>query len=69
MLLANIKVFKEGVCVGIASNDGKTWGDYYLTGEKAENVPACLGLIISENEPVIGDKPKKRNRRKGKGSK
>ena len=66
MLLANIKVYKEGVSVGIASKDGKTWGDYYLTGEKAAAVTECLGLIMSENEPVIGSMPEKKKRRKGK---
>lgn len=64
MLLANIKVYKEGVSVGIASKDGRTWGDYYLVGEKADSVVACLGLIMSENEPIIGCKPKRKKRKK-----
>lgn len=66
MLLANIKVYKEGVSVGIASRDGRTWGDYYLTGEKAAAVTECLGRIMSENEPVIGSMPEKKRKKRKK---
>lgn len=70
-MLSNIEVFEEGVYIGIACNTGKPWADYFLVGDKAEKIKNALLYVITDCEPIIGDKHtmrqyKPRGKRKGK---
>jgi len=49
-------VFEDGVSVSIACSTGKPWADYYLVGDKAEIIKEALLYIITDCEPIIGDR-------------
>ena len=69
MILAQIKIFKEGVCLGISALDGKYWGEYSLVGEKADKIIKAVYETIDTCDPIVGDKfvtDKKKKRRKRK---
>ena len=70
MILAQIKIFKEGASVGISDGTGKVWGEYSLVGERFERLFMALFDTVQDIDPIIGDKftykISRTKRRKGK---
>ena len=64
MILAQIKIFKEGVSLGIASEDGKIWGEYSLVGDKADKIISSLFKIIDKTDPIMGNRFKEKRRKR-----
>lgn len=56
MLTATIKIQKEGIVIGVAHSSGKPWAEYYLVGQRADNVANMIIEILGKCEPIRGDK-------------
>ena len=56
MMLANFRILKEGVAVGIAHNSGGPWADYCIVGDRADKIADLIIYIIKNCEPLRGDK-------------
>jgi len=55
MLNVQLQIHKEGIVLGLSSETGTPWAEYYLAGKLSDKVEAMICKVIEKAEPIRGD--------------